>query len=466
MKNTFRTFFAAIAAVAALASCDKYTTTEENTMPQTGDGLRTITINFDADTRTTIGNDLSTAFADGDRISVYSSDSQETCTVNVTGGKAWFSTSLSGELTAVYPAGASTKNGKTGKITLDLAPYFQSGTFSDGHIAKATIASEATTALFKHETTLLIVTPPSGTKQFKIISTSSHLISNGEVTENGISRAAMKEVVVGDGTRELGKCYVSISAGAKLSELTFDNGTHTKSISSETETQAGVAYTITNEGWEHLCAIIGGRKWALKNLGATTIAGSPATCYGDYYCWGETETRYTGITVRGESTVSFSGWKSGHSNGFASSDVPSYTGASLDAGHDAATQALGSPWRTPTNEDFTALFEACGGDANSTGSLPAGNTTTTAKGIYWCSNYYGVKGFLFSDGESQLFFPAAGTILDKAIYRGGERGLYWSSSLYSNNSNFAMYANMQVSGVNPSDTYYRYLGLTIRPVKD
>lgn len=44
---------------------------------------------------------------------------------------------------------------------------------------------------------------------------------------------------------------------------------------------------------------IGGRKWATMNVGATTVAGSPKTAYGDYYTWGEIDTYYSRLTETG-----------------------------------------------------------------------------------------------------------------------------------------------------------------------
>lgn len=55
---------------------------------------------------------------------------------------------------------------------------------------------------------------------------------------------------------------------------------------------------------------IGGVKWATMNIGATTVAGSPSTCFGDYFMWGETEPCYTGITIIDANTIVVDGWKS------------------------------------------------------------------------------------------------------------------------------------------------------------
>ncbi|MBQ0149112.1 MAG: hypothetical protein KBT08_00690 [Bacteroidales bacterium] len=213
---------------------------------------------------------------------------------------------------------------------------------------------------------------------------------------------------------------------------------------------------------------IGSKKWATMNLGATTVAGSPATCFGDYYAWGETEPRYTGINYYGDNTFSFSGFKSEYPSGYA---APSTTidGTTLDASHDAAKQAWGATWRIPTEYDFCDLYYSCGGKGNSSSNiLPDGDASTTAKGIYWCSDYNGVKGVLFSDGINQLFIPVSGYVNSKSFYYVGKGAYYWSSSLYTNDSYLfnAYYMNLGVAIVSPMANRPRYNGLTIRPVSD
>lgn len=216
--------------------------------------------------------------------------------------------------------------------------------------------------------------------------------------------------------------------------------------------------------------IIGGKKWATKNLGATTIAGSPATCYGDYYAWGETQPRYTGLDVSGVSSVVATGWKSGYSTGYSADNYPTYTGETLDAEHDAATQALGAEWHIPTSEDFLDLYKACSNDDVTgfyMGSIPEGDENTREKGIYWCNSYKGVPGCLFSDGNSQLFFPSAGganSSTDGTIFSVWQ-GMYWSSTLSTdvskaNNLSVASYM------VSTKSSISRCFGLTIRPVSN
>ncbi len=216
----------------------------------------------------------------------------------------------------------------------------------------------------------------------------------------------------------------------------------------------------------HDYVVIGGKKWSTMNLGATTVAGSYATCAGDFYAWGETTPRYTDISWSGTS-ASFNGWKSGFSSGY--NTYPSYTGTTLDAAHDAVTSHAdwGEGWRTPTNQDFKDLYAACGGTGSSiSGTLPSGSKSTTAKGIYWCSSYDGVVGLLFCDGTNQLFFPASGLVYDTSHYYGGSNGLYWSSSLYTSNTNSAYSLPFYSSRVYPSDFSVRYYGFAVRPVSD
>ena len=220
---------------------------------------------------------------------------------------------------------------------------------------------------------------------------------------------------------------------------------------------------------------IGGLKWATMNVGATTVAGDYATCCGDYFAWGETETRYATMTRTGANSASFT-WKDGYSSGHSSSNYPTYMGNTLDAEHDAATAAWGGTWRTPTNAEFKALAKACSGrDSNGQTPKSLGSAVTTG-GIYWLSaeqtyepSYTGVDGLLFvsaSDTNKRVFFPAAGYVFDTSLYYGGTDVSYWSSTLYTSGTNYAYYLYFGSSGVYPSSYFSRYVGFTVRPVSD
>ena len=220
---------------------------------------------------------------------------------------------------------------------------------------------------------------------------------------------------------------------------------------------------------------IGGLKWATMNVGATTVAGSYETCYGDYYAWGETQPRYASITRSAAGSASFS-WKNGYSSGYSSDNYPTYTGTTLDAAHDAATANWGGTWRTPTKAEFEALAAACSGSsANGQTTVNLINTITEG-GIYWLSRtqtiepaYTGVAGLLFvsaSDISKRVFFPASGSVYDTRLYDGGTNGFYWSSSLYTSDTYYAYNLDFSSYGVGPSDDTDRFPGRTVRPVSD
>ncbi len=233
--------------------------------------------------------------------------------------------------------------------------------------------------------------------------------------------------------------------------------------------------TVKQSGtYGHEYVEIGGLKWATMNVGATTVAGSYETCFGDYYACGETQPRYMTITRSG-TNASFT-WRNGYSSGYSDDNWPTYTGTTLDAAHDAATANWGGTWRTPTKAEFEALAKACSG-SDGNGQAPVELTSTiTSGGIYWLSStqtiesaYTGVAGLLFvsaSDISKRVFFPASGFAYDTRIYSGSTRGFYWSSSLNASDASNAYFLFFYSSYVNPSNLNDRYYGKTVRPVSD
>lgn len=223
-----------------------------------------------------------------------------------------------------------------------------------------------------------------------------------------------------------------------------------------------IVFSESSSEESHEYVEIGGKKWATMNLGATTVAGNPATCYGDYYAWGEIVPRYTSKTITSATSITFE-WKSDF--GYANNVYPSFFGTSLGAPNDAATQTWGGSWRMPTKDDFFALCEACGWTELhiSQQNLPSGNTSTSAKGIYWCSNYNGAVGVLFCDGNNhKLFFPAAGNINNKTLSNGGTIGYYWFSSSESGKNSMSFTS----TSILKSNAYSVFYGFTIRPISD
>ena len=184
-----------------------------------------------------------------------------------------------------------------------------------------------------------------------------------------------------------------------------------------------------------------GLKWATCNVGAAA-----PECYGNYYAWGETESK---------TTYKWNTYKWGDMQGGVMSfkNLTKYNTDNelgtvdnktiLDPKDDIARTNWGGTWRMPTDEEWTELRENCAwkftNDYNGTGIA----------GVI-------VTGF---NGNS-IFLPAAGG-------RGYDApdmdlGIYWSSSLDTVN-NEARIILFQLNKI--GRTYWnRCCGQSVRPV--
>ena len=176
--------------------------------------------------------------------------------------------------------------------------------------------------------------------------------------------------------------------------------------------------------------------WATTNVGAK----SPED-YGDYFAWGETETK----DVYDWSTYKYC---KGSMNTLTKYNTKGTYGSSdnkkvLEPEDDAACQNWGGAWRMPTYDEWSELVTKCTW------------TWTTLNGI----NGYSVKG---PSGKS-IFLPAAGLRDGSALNHVGVYGMFWSSSLDtsapSNGRNLNFYSPKVYLGSN-----YRFYGRTVRAV--
>lgn len=163
-------------------------------------------------------------------------------------------------------------------------------------------------------------------------------------------------------------------------------------------------------------------KWASHNVGARK-----AEDYGDYYAWGDTETKST------------YNWKTANSSGKIVNDRHR-----LDPDYDVAHVKWGGTWRMPTKLEQDELCKKC-----------------TWK---WTSQI-GVNGYLVTgpNGNS-IFLPAAGSIVDRTLQDVGRWGGYWSSSIYWEDSSQAMSINFHSKYVNDGVHSRRCFGKSVRPV--
>ena len=191
-----------------------------------------------------------------------------------------------------------------------------------------------------------------------------------------------------------------------------------------------------------------GLKWAACNVGAT----KPEE-HGNYYAWGETKTKttydwntYKWATATYDAEVDW--WDLETLTKYNTSSYGTVDNKTmLNPEDDAARANWGGAWRMPTDAEWTELRENCEwtwtDDYNGTGV--AGRIVT--------SNING----------NSIFLPAAGCRDCDELDDAGNGGDYWSSSL-STDYLFGAWGVGFSSGSVGRANYYRYCGLSVRPV--
>ena len=149
-------------------------------------------------------------------------------------------------------------------------------------------------------------------------------------------------------------------------------------------------------------------KWATKNVGAS----SPSD-YGDYFAWGETQTKLTYTWSNCFDCLDNEG------KSWGTYKIGGKTSISPTSGHDTARENWGSTWRMPTDAENEELCNKC-------------KWTWTSQGGH---EGYKVTG---PNGNS-IFLPAAGWRLYTDRDDVGADGDYWSGTLSSSKSVDARY---------------------------
>ena len=177
-------------------------------------------------------------------------------------------------------------------------------------------------------------------------------------------------------------------------------------------------------------------KWATMNVGAN----APEE-YGYYFAWGETEPK----TDCSWETYK---WCNGSDKILTKYCTNSVYGTVdnktvLDLEDDAARACWGGIWRMPTLDEFTELRTEC---------------------IWEWTTQNGVNGQkVTGPNGNSIFLPAAGYRYDSSFSYAGSSGNYWSSSLYTSNSNRAYDVNFSSNYVGWSYSSRCY-GRSVRPV--
>lgn len=500
MKTMKIVLAASLAAVTLLSACTKEPTpgaTDQTPASPATEGTRTIAVSFGNATKTaftTTEDGISPYFVAGDKIVLCSDienpteENTQTCTVFIDEKTkaALITTKLSGALTAFYPA----KYVDTGEKLGFCIHAEQSGKFEDANFVATTIADGASSATFENVFALFRISFPNGIKKLTVKSL-CEIGSDGQrsgsrksINDEGKTDQELCSVVVGDGTTDIeSPCYVALSPGVNLSDLSFEaasneegttgfiKGIPTSVLQNQAKTlnkeydeynvvASGTAYTIDDSNW-HGYVEIGGRKWATMNVGAESPADD-----GYYLAWGATEVAYDSFdgtnfvfkTNKPESYRSDYVWTP--ASGFDNKNTPfaDATGkpttkynstdkkSVLDLCDDAAYINWGGAWRMPTSAEADASILS--------------NSDVHVEYVVEPN-----EGFKASDGTIELFFPyvkyGTGLGLDY-MYCGGN----WCSN--SDKGSQIRFISMSISSKSMSQISYNYrdFGRPIRAIID
>ncbi len=171
-----------------------------------------------------------------------------------------------------------------------------------------------------------------------------------------------------------------------------------------------------------------GTKWACCNVGAS----SPEE-YGNYYAWGETETKeiynwstYIHCDGSGETC-----YEIGH-------DIQGTQ-------YDVARVKWGGEWMMPTRTQIQELLDNCT------------HEWTTMNGVNG-------RRFTGPNGDN-IFLPAAGARNEGSLLSAGKSGCYWSSSRLNSDYMCAEELGFNSAYAWGGDSYTRNNGRSVRPVR-
>ena len=182
-------------------------------------------------------------------------------------------------------------------------------------------------------------------------------------------------------------------------------------------------------------------KWGETNLGATYRENS-----GDYFSWGETESKAE------FQLFNYKWMKDGLLTKYCTNqDLGKVDGKlSLDIEDDAARTQLGSGWRIPTLAEFQELYEKCTWVWSELGGM---------RGFMIISNVPGYEGHY-------IFLPAAGYNPQDKVMSDNYYCYYWMSEI-EKDDNTPSARIWRASAMNAgSGSSPRYFGIPIRPVHD
>lgn len=183
--------------------------------------------------------------------------------------------------------------------------------------------------------------------------------------------------------------------------------------------------TLNGHNWVDL-GLPSGTRWATCNIGASSTTG-----YGNYYAWGETETK-TSYSKNTYQYYIIGNWVN------IGDDI---SGTKYDVAH----VKWGSSWVLPSKSQIDELVDNCT------------SVWTTQNGVWG-------RKFTSNINSVTIFFPAGGWYADATHYKAGEAGCYMSSSVSQGLSGMLNY-QLSISENSAScASMDRARGYMVRPV--
>lgn len=193
-----------------------------------------------------------------------------------------------------------------------------------------------------------------------------------------------------------------------------------------------------------------GLLWTTCNIGA-----SKPEEYGDYYAWGETETKdyYSWETYKYadgsyDALTKYCNQSSYGKDGFTDDLTV------LEADDDVATVKLGANYSMPTNVEWNELFNS--EYTYNTWIYDYNGTGVAGRIVYKKAS--GAYTHEYTLEDAHIFLPAAGYRTGSDLRYAGGYGFYWSSSLRTGRSYSAYYRS-------DYNFEYRYGGFPVRAVR-
>ncbi len=207
--------------------------------------------------------------------------------------------------------------------------------------------------------------------------------------------------------------------------------------------------TINGHTFINMGTIVDGKNiwWAKVNVGATIPQD-----YGDYFAWGEVNTKYAQISSDGGYVWATYKWSTDGSV-FTKYNTDGTT--TLESTDDVVTSKWGTGCRLPSQAEWQALVD-----------LGEGAWAWSAKSIADASHTDAGYTVTSPTTGKSIFIPAAGYNDGTANESCGEAGLYWSASLCSELSSAAYSLGFDERAKDSTCSSDRCKGLVARAVAE